>query len=225
MFIVIQFLVSMACRLKFVAPFQLLCAGSTMSGKSSWVFKLIEYNRSMITPSPDRIVYCYSIYQKKFDDLKRKIPYIEFINGLPPNEEDFFDRNKNNLLIFDDLAAECNNNSRIAEWFVKGSHHLNTSLILITQNLFSKGKESRTISLNCSYLLIFKSPRDSSQILYLSRQIFPKKKNFLVKAYEMATERKAHSYILIDCKQSQDDQLRIRTNVLPCEEPMIIFVE
>lgn len=55
--------------------------------------------------------------------------------------------------------------------FTKGSHHSNTSVIHIAQNLFGKNEEQRTINLNSLYLLVFKNPKDASQITYLAKQI------------------------------------------------------
>ena len=53
------------------------------------------------------------------------------------------------------------------------SHHSDTSVIYLVQNLFSKNKESRTISLNAQYMIVFKNPRDSSQLANLARQMYP----------------------------------------------------
>ena len=40
---------------------------------------------------------------------------------------------------------------------------------LLVQNLFPKNKETRTISLNAHYMVVFKNPRDKSQISHLTR--------------------------------------------------------
>ena len=36
-------------------------------------------------------------------------------------------------------------------------------MLYLVQNLFPKNKESRTISLNSQYMVVFKNPRDASQ--------------------------------------------------------------
>lgn len=123
-----------------------------------------------------------------------------------------------------DLAAACNKNEHIASLFTVGSHHNNLSIILLTQNLFSHGRESRLISLNCSYIVLWRNPRDCSQVDYLSRQMFPKDGKRVTKAYQLATEKIPHSYLFIDFKQATDDDLRLRTNVLPGEGDMLILV-
>ena len=45
----------------------------------------------------------------------------------------------------------------------------------------------RTISLNAHYLILFKNPRDASQINHLAKQMYPTKSKFMVEAYRDAT--------------------------------------
>ena len=53
---------------------------------------------------------------------------------------------------------------RIADLFTKGSDHQNLSVIYIVQNIFQQGRETRNISLNARYIVLFKSPQDKQQI-------------------------------------------------------------
>ena len=78
--------------------------------------------------------------------------------------------------------------------FTKGSHHKNISVMFITQNIFHKSTHSRDISLNASYIVLFKNPRDRAQIQHLVRQIYPEDSKFLQEAYQDATA-KGHGYI------------------------------
>ena len=50
------------------------------------------------------------------------------------------------LLIIDDLMHEMN--EVVAKLFTKGSHHSNTSVLLLTQNIFHQNKHSRTVRLH-----------------------------------------------------------------------------
>jgi len=63
--------------------------------------------------------------------------------------------------------------TKVSELFSKGSHHRDISLILITQNLFHQGPSSRDIYLNRKYIVVFKNPRDKTQIVYLAQQLYP----------------------------------------------------
>ena len=45
-------------------PFTCIVFGSTGSGKSVFTLKLIEYDQEIISPPPERILFCYGEYQK-----------------------------------------------------------------------------------------------------------------------------------------------------------------
>lgn len=194
----------------FVHPFTALIAGPTGSGKTQFVVELLKNRKKVIDLNPQRIIYCYSIWQDKFDQLKQMIPFVEFFEGMFNVEE--LDSKIINFIILDDLMREASENDNVLDMFTKGSHHRNVSIVLLTQNLFSKGKHSRTISLNSHYIVLFKNPRDKSQITCLARQMYPKGSRFLEEAYFDAT-RDAHGYLFIDLKQSTPNELRIQTNV------------
>lgn len=140
---------------------------------------------------------------------------IKFINGLIDVED--IDENENNLVILDDLMKEASGDGNILNLFSKGSHHKNISVVLITQNIFNKGKHSRTISLNSHYLILFKNPRDQTQINHLSRQMYPGSPKFLDNAFKDATAA-PHSYLFIDLKQSTPDELRVQSNIFSTNE-------
>ena len=80
---------------------------------------------------------------------------------------------------------ETKDNSDIAKLFTKASHHRNISVIFLTQNLFLKGKQTRTISLNSNYMAIFKNPRDKSQFSHLASQMFPGESSFLKESFTL----------------------------------------
>ena len=93
---------------------------------------------------------------------------------------------KRRLVVIDDLMAETD--SRVTQLFTKGSHHRDMSVIQIVQNIFGKNKEQRTISLNAHYIIIFKNPRDKTQIIHLGKQMFPGQSKFVAEAFKSSTE-------------------------------------
>jgi len=187
-------------------PFTALVTGPTGSGKTSFVFKLIESADIMIDPPPAEIVYCYGEYQASFD----RYPHVDFRRGLPDMEE--FDGSRPTLLIIDDLMDQVDQS--VANLFTKGSHHRNVSVVFLVQNLFHKNKHIRTISLNAHYMILFKNPRDASQVACLARQMYPNRSAFAVEAYKDATTE-PFSYLMIDLRPEQDEELRLRTNIFP----------
>jgi len=59
-------------------PFTCMIAEPTGCGKTQFTFRLIEYSKLVMYPSPEKIVWCYSVYQNTFS----KFPQIEFRNTL-----------------------------------------------------------------------------------------------------------------------------------------------
>ena len=107
--------------------------------------------------------------------------------------------------------------------FTRSAHHKECFIIFLSQNLFSKGKEARTQSLNTTYMVLFKNPRDQSQIGFLARQLEPTKAKAVIEIYRQATLR-PHGYLFIDCTQECASQNRFRTNILPQDpQPMLMF--
>ena len=50
--------------------------------------------------------------------------------------------------------TEAHDCQTLVKLFTKGSHHRNLTVIYIVQNVFDKGKYSRTISLNSHYHVV-----------------------------------------------------------------------
>ena len=61
---------------------------------------------------------------------------------------------------------------RVTKLFIKKSHHCNTSIIYLERNLFPKEKENRTMNLNVQYMVLFKNPRDATQVSHLTKQMY-----------------------------------------------------
>ena len=203
----------MDVRLKHA--FTCTVAGPTSSGKTWFVFRLIKHADSMITPPPEKIMYCYGEFQPVFAE----IPGVEFHEGLP--SVDRFDGKQRVLLIIDDLMNEADKN--VCDIFTKLSHHRNVSVIFISQNLFHKNKFIRTMNLNTHYIVMFKNPRDAGQVATLARQMYPGKSKFVIEAYEDAT-KEPYGYLLIDLRPDTNERYRIRTKIFPDDERQYVYV-
>ena len=133
-------------------PFTCIFTGPTGCGKTTFVTRLLRNSSTMIDPSPERVTWYYGEWQSAYENLD--IPHLRLEEGLPTS----FDASKRNIVVLDDLMAETD--ERVTNLFTKKSHHCNTSVIYLVQNLFPKNKESRTISLNSQYIVVFKNPGD-----------------------------------------------------------------
>ena len=197
-------------------PFTCIISGPTGSGKTVFVTQFLQHIAHLMTPVPDEIVWCYGEYQAGYNQLQGLVTFVE---GLPKVEE--WDTTKRRLVIIDDLMSETDD--RVTKLFTKGSHHRNISVMYIIQNLFGKNKEQRTISLNSHYLVIFKNPRDASQITHLAKQIYPGKLKYVQESFKEATS-KPHGYLLVDLRQDTPDHLRLRTDIFPPNH-QVVYVQ
>ena len=126
------------------------------------------------------IIWCYSEFQPEYSHLSDKVTSKQ---GVPDDEQ--LKTYSGKLLIIDDLMSELDMVS--SDLFTKYVHHLNMSVIYIVQNLFNCTKKHRTLSLDGNYIVLFKNPRDKTQVSFLARQVCPQKPKILQQAYNDAT--------------------------------------
>ena len=72
------------------------------------------------------------------------------------------------------------------------------------------------MSLNANYMVLFKNPRDASQITHLAKQMYPGHIKYVQEAYADATSR-PYGYLFLDLKQNTTEYSRLRTNIMPYE--------
>ena len=194
----------------FLHPFNCILAAPTMGGKTFMMTEILKFKDVLIEPPPNRIIFCYKSWQPSYEKIKKDTPSIEFIEGIL--DTDIINIQNNNLIILDDLMSECINSEEIMNLFTVGSHHKNISVFFLTQNIFSKGKFSRDISLNSNYMIIFKNPRDQQQLQILARQMYPNNSKFLIESFQDATKA-SFGYLLLDLKQTTPHRNRVQTGV------------
>ena len=198
----------------FKHPTTVVLAGPTQCGKTHFLISAIR--RQCFKPEPQRIVWVYGEMQPAYEDLARDIPSIEFVNGFANELYESFDSRVRNLLILDDQmenkAAHKRGENAVTKFFTQGSHHRNLTVVYIVQNLFNQDAAMRTISLNTHYMVLFKNPRDATQIRTLGQQMYPDNPRMLVSAYRDATSQ-PYGYLLLNLRPDACDALRILTDV------------
>ena len=205
-FILYKELLSMMITIIFmpwVHPFTSVIAEPTGSEKSVFVRRFVHNIRHMMTPIPECILWCYEEYGS--------VDGVDFQQGLP--NLDTLDPRDKHLIILDDIM---DGTKRTKGWLhcLRKSHHRNISVMYIVQNLFHRGKHH---SLNAHFMVLFKNPRDVSQIMALAHQMYPQRTKYFLEAYTAATAR-PHGYLVIDMKQETPDILRLRSHIFPGEE-------
>src|SRR3989442_6828832 len=106
------------------APFTCTISGPTGSGKSVFVQRLLKHAKTVIEPRPERILYCYGVYQTIFSQFEG----VEFNEGLPSLDE--FKGERHSLVIIDDLMHETN------DVVDRKSTRLNSSHVRISYAVF-----------------------------------------------------------------------------------------
>jgi hypothetical protein len=209
-------------------PSTVVVAGPTGSGKTRWIIEALA--QGAIRPPPQRVVWVFGERQPALDDLSVRLAGVEFVHASELAGPDSWARlyrsfspDERSVLVLDDMMLEAVDNREVARLFAQGSHHRNLTVVLLLQNMFAQGRAMRSVALNAQYYVLFRNPRDRTQISYLARQMFPNRRQFLVEAFEDAT-RRPYGYLLVDLRPGlDDDRLRVRTNVLPSEGRPLIY--
>ena len=207
-------------------PVSMSVAGPRGAGKGEFVKQLLSLKRFIMMNPPERIVWFDGRHQPDlFCSLAQEIPCIELYERLHTNIEVMFERSKRNICITDDLMQSASGNQLVENLFTNG-RRLNLSVVFVSQNLFYAGKKCRAISLNSTCIVIFKNPRDQSQIHHLACQMFPSKPKFLQASYEDAT-KDPYGYLFLDFYPNSPEFARVQRNIFPCdllEDPCCLFL-
>lgn len=206
--------------LPFESCSSMCISGQTGSGKTQLVYRLIKHVNQMYKEPPVHILYLYGIWQPLFDEMQQQIPHFTAKQGLISMEElnEYTQDRQHKLIILDDLMHEVVEHKDMELLFTQGTHHRCVSVILITQNLFPRGKHARTIALNTWYLVLMKNLRDTSQVSVLGRQLYPGKTKGFMEAYQDAL---THGYMVVDMSPHAENQYRIRTRIFPDEDTIV----
>lgn len=210
---------------RWIHPFTAIISGPSGCGKSTFVRRFLSHADRMCTVKFARILLYYGEWQEAYRELGAN---IEFHEGLPQSSDFSHDPQNAKLVIVDDLmreaAASSSAGGAIVDLFTKGSHHRNLSVMFLTQNLFHQGPGQRSISLNATYILVFKNPRDRSQVYHLARQVYPEEPRVLQEAFFDSTTNTPHGYLLLDLKQSTPENCRLRSCIFPDDPHHYVYV-
>ena len=96
---------------------------------------------------------------------------IHFHKGIPSQEDiDNLYNGEFHIIVLDDLMEKIVKS--IEMLFTKYCHHRNMTAIMVSQNVFQKGPNAGTISLNTHIYVFFANKRDEAEVSILVHQLF-----------------------------------------------------
>ena len=185
-------------------------AGYSNSGKTHLCLSLLKKYISKF----EKIIICDSPNNIEFQNeakLKSKLEILDYIPTISEISLNY--QNKPVILIFDDNYFSTLNSKNVLDLTTRGRHK-NINLIILTQNLLSKAKFQRDITLNMTHFLITRV-RDLSQLQVLSRQIFGKEYfNKISVVYQFIHKHEKWGHLLIDLSAGNTSATEMRSNII-----------
>jgi hypothetical protein len=200
----------------------MMVSGPSSCGKTFFTVNFIAQSDSIFDIPPVDVYWFYGRETRLHDSLVKRGYHM--IRGIPENFDFIV---PNSIVVLDDMMLAAKKSEEVSNLFTQTAHHLPCFIIFIVQNLFYQSKESRNRHLNTQYNVIFRNPRDKMQIKHLQAQMYPNSGNFLVQAFDDATQDQTYSYLLIDYHSKTNDLIRVRARILPHEQmtmPQVVYV-
>ena len=200
--------------------FKLFISGPSRCGKTFFVADLLENIKTFAKEPPKKIIYVYKVWQSKFDEMRSLVHvFLEDCESIVAKIQERT-TGQPMLVIFDDLL-----NSKslvdIATLFTVDGRHMNMSLVFLTQRMFVNNEHFRQISQNCDYFVIFKNPRNSSEIRTLAQQLTPGSLD-LIDIYMQAT-KDPFSYLFINLTQECQPQVKYLSKLFDYDNSVRVY--
>ena len=203
--------------------FKIFISGPSKSGKSYFVGELLSNLEGFTKKKPSQIIYIFSFWQKKFEEIRQLNLVDVFLQGGSELEQRLsqFTSNQDTLLIFDDQMNNKETLQYIANLFSVEARHTKLSLIFISQKIFFNSDSLRSIRENSDYWILFKNPKNVASVGYISSQMT--KNSTLANIFTAATE-KAHSYLFIDTRQEASSYTQYLSSLFNRSHSVISWV-
>lgn len=197
-------------------PFSCLIAGSSNTGKTEFVKKLLLHSDRLINPTIKNVIYFYKIKSADLDHFDKNFKHrikVTYVQGMPDNFDEYISSQpRNSLYLFDDLMADATNHKKLTELFTTRVHHNFINVILIFQDLFYSGSERKTFLRNANYLVLLNTPLDKSGVYAIAHKFMPNRVRLFMNIYENAVS-KPFGYLFINGHRDCPRNARLRTNI------------
>jgi hypothetical protein len=209
--------------LKLKTPAGIILTGPSQAGKTYFLKELLNNLPCMFDTTFKTILYCYGERNAIPKDVNTHDVPFKLHEGLPTEwDETTLGIKSPALIVIDDLIQSALKQDNVETLFTNKIHHMQWTVILVTQNLFYQSKIARTVSLNANYFIFFNNFRDKAQFAHFARQIEPLHFKELVRIYNEALS-KQYAHFLIDLTVSTPPALRYRSCVLPSDDACLFW--
>lgn len=201
-------------HVEFFKPLRAIFSGSSQSGKTHLIGKMLEKQNQLFGEHFDSVKYYYPEYLEECPVVwhEKITTPITYTAGFP-SKQDILELSQNSLIIIDDNMKKVVNSELMRQFFNVISGKRNISIIVVTQNYFTQGQFSRDIRNSSNVVCLFRNCADATLNIRVARAFK------LEKAYEAAEADifcdQIYPYVFID--QSQRSQLsgyRVYTDIL-----------
>ena len=202
----------------FIYPFE-------GSGKTEILGQILSNADYLFDPPPAKKILFFREDQPIYGKWIERGILDQKSKGMPDRESllSQLSENKNKTgtcIIFDDFASLVEEHEEdFVYLFTIASHHFKTSIFLVLHSLFSPAL--RKLSLNTHRFFLTKSPRDTSQVRTLGIQSHPGRSDYIVAAYNDATDEK-FGHLVLDFSPNCDSRLRVIGNMFG-KEPVAVY--
>jgi hypothetical protein len=189
---------------KLKLPFRMCIVAPSGSGKTNFLINVLKLfcsgdkgtfqSINIITRNKDEPLYRW------ISSVCEQIIITEGLSTSPALDK--FDKEKNHLVVFDDLVLS-KDLSTVENYYIR-ARKLNCSVIFISQSYFRIPKIIRN---NCSYMVLLKLSGNREVNLILSEFGLGVSKDELTEIYKYATSEK-FSPLLIDLEESPEARFR-----------------
>lgn len=202
--------------------FRMIVSGSSATGKSSFVHRLLVNANGLMERPFEKIIYLQGVQTKSGKALQKIFKNDMLIfNGIPTEQVllPLCQTKKKTALVIEDLDQDACSSPLIAKFFTAYAHHFDVSVILSTQNLFCPGKERLTLVRNATHLVLFPNFLDLSVVRMIAQRVHPEDPKKFVALFEKVT-REPYGYLSVwgNCFH----RLKFRSNIT---EPMQLVYE
>ena len=209
--------------IRFKENFKIFVCGPSRCGKTVFIKDLLQNIPSITKQNISKVIYVYKVWQQTFEDMKLQ----GLVHFFLREEENIVEKIKKlsfgeySLVIFDDLINS-KNLEEISNLFVVDGRHSNYSMIFTSQRMFVNNEYFRQISNNCDYFVVFKNPRNHSEIRTLAQQLTPLNLE-LLQIYAKATTE-PYSYLFINLTQECDESIKFLSHLFDYDHYVKCYV-